>query len=150
MKATATGERPTLIAMLQWLKDNETLAWWLLVASAVMFFGSLLLIPWLAARIPPDYFSEKKRPHSPLHAQHPATWVTLAILRNLLGAILVIAGIAMLLLPGQGILAIVMGVMLLNFPGKYRLERWIIRKPAVHKPINWLRRKSKREPLEIP
>ncbi len=136
--------------MLQWFKDNEALAWWLGIGSIVMFVGSLLMMPWLAARIPADYFTNEKRPPSPLVRKYPALKWPLLIARNLLGVLLVIAGVAMLLLPGQGILAILLGLMLVNFPGKYRLERWFIRKPKVNKAINWLRRKSHREPLEVP
>lgn len=136
--------------MLQWLRDNDTLLWWLGISSVVMFVGSLLLLPWLAAKIPADYFMPAKRPVHPLVQQHPAVRLLIAILRNLLGVVILLAGIVMLILPGQGILAIVLGIMLINFPGKYRLEQWAIRKPSVHKPINWLRRKAGREPLQIP
>lgn len=44
-------------------------------------------------------------------------------LRNVLGAILLVAGIAMLVLPGQGVPTILISLGLMNFPGKYRLER---------------------------
>jgi len=57
------------------------------------------------------------------------------------------AGIVMLVLPGQGILTIVIGLMLSNFPGKYRLERWLVMRPRVLRTINWLRQRSKRNPL---
>jgi hypothetical protein len=136
--------------MMHWLKEHEAMAWWLGIGSAVMFFGSMLALPYLAARIPADYFTNDKRPPSPLAAKYPALRIPLAILRNLLGIIILLAGIAMLVLPGQGILSILLGIMLINFPGKYRLERWFIRKPKVNKAINWLRRKSNREPLQVP
>ena len=47
--------------MLGWLHDNQVLLWWLAVASGVMFCGTLLLVPFLAARIPEDYFLRRKR-----------------------------------------------------------------------------------------
>ena len=136
--------------MLQWLRDNEALLWWLGIGSVVMFVGSLLLLPWLVAKIPADYFMPSKRPVHPLVQRHPVIRLLLAVLRNLLGVVILLAGVAMLILPGQGILAILLGLMLIDFPGKYRLEQWAIRKPSVHKPINWLRTKAKREPLQIP
>lgn len=136
--------------MLQWLRDNDALLWWLGIASVVMFVGSLLLLPWLAARIPADYFMPLKRPRLPLAQQHPVLRILIVVLRNLLGVLILLAGIVMLVLPGQGILAIMLGLMLINFPGKYRLEQWAIRKPSVHKSINWLRAKAGREPLQLP
>jgi hypothetical protein len=65
----------------------------------------------------------------------------------MLGAILVAAGLAMLMLPGQGILTILIGLGVMNFPGKYRLERWIISRPTVLKAVNWIRSKSHHPPL---
>ena len=59
------------------------------------------------------------------------------------------AGIAMLLLPGQGVLTILIGIMLLDFPGKRSLEFWIIRQRGVLKAANWIRRKSNHPPLEV-
>jgi hypothetical protein len=55
----------------------------------------------------------------------------------------------MLVLPGQGLITLFVGFFLIDFPGKYRFEKWLIRRKAVHRPINWLRRKSGREALEL-
>ncbi len=67
--------------------------------------------------------------------------------KNALGYLFVLMGIAMLVLPGQGILTIMIGVTLLDFPGKYRLERWLVSRRPVLRSINWLRRCAGREPL---
>ncbi len=72
------------------------------------------------------------------------------IIKNILGLILLGAGILMLFLPGQGLLTIVLALSLLDFPGKRGLELRLIRQPRVYKAINWLRRKYKRPPLIIP
>jgi hypothetical protein len=69
--------------------------------------------------------------------------------KNLLALTLIAGGIAMLLLPGQGLLTILIGVMLLDFPGKYPLERRIVQQPKVLQTINWLRAKGNRPPLHI-
>ena len=61
-----------------------------------------------------------------------------------------LAGIAMLALPGQGILTILVGITLLNFPGKRRLELRIVRQRRVLRAINWMRAKAKRPPLVLP
>jgi len=72
----------------------------------------------------------------------------LLISKNLLGCVIVLLGIAMLVLPGQGILTIVIGLVLINFPGKYRLERWIITRGPVLRAINLIRQRSGRQPLD--
>ena len=55
----------------------------------------------------------------------------------------------MLVLPGQGIFTIMIGLMLSNYPGKYAIERKFIAIPSVLKSINWLRKKSEKPPIEI-
>ena len=53
----------------------------------------------------------------------------------------------MLVLPGQGLLTLLVGFLLVDAPGKYRLERWLVSRKAVLRPINWLRRRKGRQPL---
>ncbi len=136
--------------MPDWMRQNDALLWWLGLASVVMFIGSLLIMPWLLARLPADYFVRHKRPRSTIARQHPAMRILVLVVRNLLGIILLLAGIAMLILPGQGILTILVALMLLTFPGKYRLERWAVTRRGVMKSINWLRSKARRGPMEMP
>jgi hypothetical protein len=73
-----------------------------------------------------------------------------AILRNVLGVILILGGLAMLVLPGQGVLAILAGLLLTTFKGKHKLARKIVQKPKVEKALQWIREKAHRPPLEIP
>ena len=73
----------------------------------------------------------------------------LVIGKNVLGAIFVVAGIIMLVLPGQGIFTILIGIMLLDFPGKYQFERWIVARRPVFQSINWLRQRAGRAALVL-
>ena len=59
------------------------------------------------------------------------------------------AGIIMLALPGQGILTILVGLMLVDFPGKYGAERWVVGQRSVLKGINWIRTKSGKPRLVV-
>jgi hypothetical protein len=73
--------------------------------------------------------------------QHPIVrWAGL-IIKNILGVLLVLLGLLLSLpgIPGQGLLTILIGVMLLNFPGKRRLERRLVSQPKVLAAINALR-----------
>ena len=85
----------------------------------------------------------------PWGQSHPVMRWSLLVGKNLLGWVVILLGIAMLVLPGQGILTIVIGMILINFPGKYRLERWIITRDSVLRAINAIRKRSGRAPLEI-
>ncbi|MFO7749263.1 MAG: hypothetical protein R6V54_04135 [Desulfobacteraceae bacterium] len=131
------------------IADNRSLIGWLGLISTLTFFTSLLIIPWLIARIPEDYFQHKKR--LPVHSQspHPNLKKCLAMGKNLIGGLFILAGIGMLFMPGQGILTILIGTMMTNFPGKYRLEQKLIRRPAIIGTINWIRNRSNQPPLII-
>ena len=61
-----------------------------------------------------------------------------------------LAGFAMLLVPGQGLLTMAVGLMLSDFPGKYRLEQWLVSRASVWRSINWIRKRARREPLKRP
>jgi len=136
--------------MLDWITIDEATIWYLAVFSIVSFAGTLMLIPVLVIRIPEDYFTEKKR-HGwePWAHEHPVIRWSLLITKNSLGYFLIILGIAMLVLPGQGILTILIGIMFINFPGKYRLERWVVMRGPVLTTINRLRHRAGRMPLVI-
>src|SRR6185503_11462314 len=134
--------------MLHWIDDHQGLFWTLGIASAVMFAASLFIMPALAVRIQPDYFAHDHRPPRPWANQHPAVQLMIVIGKNVLGVILILAGIAMLLLPGQGLLTILVGFFLVDVPAKYKIEQWLMRQPVVHRPINWLRKRAHRPPLQ--
>ena len=98
-------------------------------------------------RIPVDYFAEKKRHRMPWAKQHPFIRWMLLIIKNLFGVVFIILGIAMLVLPGQGLLTILIGIIFLNFPGKYRLGRRLVQLKPVHRAVDWLRHRAGKEPL---
>lgn len=122
--------------------------WSLTACSGVVFLGSLIAIPLLIARLPADYFS--RRPVRDWPTRHPAVHLMLVLAKNLLGVVLLLAGLAMLVLPGQGLLTIFIAIMLLDFPRKRELEGWLIRRPPVFRAANWIRAKRRRPPLELP
>ena len=135
--------------MIEWIHSNETIVWWLVASSAATFIVSLILVPMLIVRIPADYFSYKKRHTKRPEKYPPVIRIIVLILKNLMGLVLVLAGILMLVLPGQGLFTMVVGIMMMNFPGKYKLERWIVERGPVLKSINWLRRRAGHDPLLV-
>ncbi len=124
---------------------------WLAGASAVLGVAGLLAVPWLLVRIPSDYFTaERRRRFAPRSTPaRELRWLGLA-LKNLLGALLLVAGIAMLVLPGQGVLTILLALAWMDFPGKYRLERWLVSRGPTLRTINRIRRARGCEPLQSP
>lgn len=131
--------------MLDWLREN---LWWTFTVSVVMLVGTVVLVPVVVARMPSDYFA--RREPGPWRRRHPVLDWALWAGRTLLGTLFIAAGIAMLVLPGQGILTILIGLMLLEFPGKRELELKLIRRPRVLRAVNWIRARAGRPPLVLP
>lgn len=135
--------------MLEWLSENQTLLTWLSVISLITFVGSLLALPWLVGMIPDDYFLHQSRQSANLKQRHPVVRLLLLIGKNLLGLLLLCGGLLMLFLPGQGLLTIAVGLLLMDYPGKYSLERRIVAHPSILKGINWLRTKGGHSHIKV-
>ena len=138
-----------IIEIINWVQENDALLWWLAIVSVIMFISTLIAVPLVVVRIPDDYFADHKRKKSLLADVPPLAKIILVVVKNIVGFIFVIAGILMLVLPGQGILTILIGLTLLSFPGKYQLSRWLISRRKVHSSVNWIRKRSGRAPLKI-
>ncbi|HVJ91555.1 MAG TPA: PGPGW domain-containing protein [Labilithrix sp.] len=106
-------------------------------ASIAMFVGTLAAIPWLVRRLPADYFV---RPP-------PSRSVWSKISRNALGAALVTTGSVMLVLPGQGILTILLGASIMDLPIKHRLVRRMLEVQRVREGVQRLRVKLGQPPF---
>lgn len=119
------------------------------VLSAAMFVGSLLAIPYVVRRLPPDFPSRGKRAPEPGERRSPGK-LALRVLKNLVGVMLLGAGILALVLPGQGVLMIVVALVLIDFPGKPRLIRRIFRSKKVLDVANRIRKRGGKEPFEAP
>lgn len=136
--------------ILSWIEGRQAFLFWLAGLSGLLCLGSILMLPFLAALIPQDYFSEPQRHRTTLRRMHPLIYLALRLLKNLLGWLLVVAGIIMLVLPGQGLLTILMGLVLSDFPGKFALERRLAGNARIMATINWLRQHRGRPPLDAP
>ena len=124
------------------------------IIAVVLFFvtftGSIAVVSFMLVRLPATYF----------HAEHDrAMWTDRhravrwsgMILKNVVGAVLIILGIVMSLpgVPGQGILTILLGLMLVDLPGKRRWELKLVSRPKVLQTINQLRGRFGKPPLVL-
>ena len=135
--------------MFEWFYNNETLTWWLLVASVISFIVTLIAVPVTLAWLPEDYFLLPDRHRVPWANRHPVLRIPLLLAKNLLGSMFVFAGILMLALPGQGILTIIVGLALMDFPGKYHAERWVVSRHNILRAINWIRARAAKPALIV-
>ena len=116
----------------------------------VTFAISLAIVIFIMVNIPADYF-RKDRPRELWADRHPAVRFLGVFVKNLLGLVLVVLGIVMSIpgVPGQGILTILLGIMLLDFPGKRELEHRLVSRPPVLKAINKLRHRFGKDRLVL-
>jgi hypothetical protein len=136
--------------IMDWVKSHQSMMWWIFAASLAVSLLVPVAVGWAVVQLPADYFAPKKRRRSSVWEEHAVLRPLYLIAKNLLGFTLIVAGIAMLVLPGQGLLTIVIGIILMNFPGKFRLERWLATRRPVWGSLNWLRRKARRPELQRP
>lgn len=112
----------------------------LALSSAVFFVVSLGLVPLLLVRLPADYFLRPTpRRHVLAHAA-----------RNVAGAVLVALGLLLLVLPGQGMLTVLLGVSVLDLPVKRRLLRRVLCQRNVRAAVQKLRARAHRPALLVP
>jgi len=141
---------PSLSAITDWFTAHQALVWWLSAVSLALLLVSPVVAMWFVTRLPRDYFVQEDRRALGSWDKHPAVRVVLLIAKSVLGVVLVLAGVVMLVVPGQGLLTIVAGLLLLEFPGKFRAERWLATRRGVWRSLNWLRKKAGRPELKSP
>jgi hypothetical protein len=136
-----------LLSIVHQYVSTETLVT-LTVLSIAFFVGSLIAIPFILVRLPADFF-DIRVPRLWMENHHPVLRVLGHLVKNLIGALFVFVGFLMLFLPGQGILTMLIGVTMMDFPGKRKLEAKIIGQPTVLNAINSMRVKFGKPPLII-
>jgi len=131
-----------------WLENNSYIFFYAGIVSILIFVFSIVGLRLFIIAIPPDYFINKKRV-SALKNRSILLWIIYIVFKNIIGYIFIIMGLAALVLPGQGILMILVGLMMSDYPKKFDLEKKIITIKAVRKGINWIRIKSNVDKIKL-
>jgi hypothetical protein len=135
-----------------WLPEGWT-AWHLAALSVGLAVSmaaiSVVIVGYVLARLPADYFvnPDAQRPID----RHPVLKVLAVLTRNVIGYALIALGLALSLpgVPGQGLLTVLMGVMLIDFPGKHRFQRWLVTRRVILGAVNRLRARSGQPPFQM-
>ena len=120
--------------------------WWIISGSLILILSVLVIVPFVLIKLPVDYFSCKENSGIINKLSFPYNLI-LIVIKNGTGFILACFGVILLFMPGQGLLTIFAGLMLMNFPGKRNLELHIVRKKPVLNAINWIRAKAGKEKI---
>ena len=120
------------------------------VVFLLTFFGAIAVVAFVVVRLPPDYFEPRVARPFMLAWPRPLRWIGL-LAKNALGVLVIASGVILSLpgMPGQGILMMLLGLMLLDVPGKRAIILRIARIPRVIATINKLRARYGKAPLNV-
>lgn len=109
------------------------------VISALLFVVTLASVPYLLMRLPADYFVKPARSRP----------LGLRMARAFVGSVLVVIGVAMLVLPGQGVLTILFGVTVL-WGANNPIVRWLLARPGIRRVLDRMRERAGERPFILP
>ena len=135
----------------EWLvRFWESLTWgdiaWTIVFSVATIIVSYVLIVIGMIKIPADYFSSTYVREINRDTHFSLRWATF-IVKNIIGFLLIIAGVIMIFTPGPGVPTILLGLIMMDIPGKRPLEARIIKRPEILETVNNLRARYNKPPL---
>ena len=137
--------------IISWSSMNSDLLFLLGSSSIFILIISVFMMVLIISFLPEDYFKSENRNliSSVQNSRYPLLKLLVLITKNFFGVLLLLSGILMLILPGQGILTIITGLVFIDYPGKYKFERKLLRQKGVINSINWIRSRLSKPPLKV-
>ena len=137
--------------IISWSSSNSDLLFLLGSLSIFILIISVFMMVLIISFLSEDYFKSENRNliSSVQNSRYPLLKLLVLITKNFFGILLLVSGILMLVLPGQGILTIITGLVFIDYPGKYKFERKLLRQKGVINSINWIRSRLSRPPLKV-
>ena len=137
--------------IISWSSMNSDLLFLLGSLSIFILIISVFMMVLIISFLPEDYFKSENRNliSSVQNSRYPLLKLLVLITKNFFGILLLLSGILMLVLPGQGILTIITGLVFIDYPGKYKFERKLLRQKGVINSINWIRSRLNKPSLKV-
>ena len=137
--------------IISWSTMNSDLLFLLGSLSIFILIISVFMMVLIISFLPEDYFKSENRNliSSVQNSRYPLLKLLVLITKNFFGVLLLFSGILMLVLPGQGILTIITGLVFMDYPGKYKFERKLLRQKGVINSINWIRSRLSKPSLKV-
>ena len=137
--------------IISWSSMNSDLIFLLGSLSIFILIISVFMMVLIISFLPEDYFKSENRNliSSVQNSRYPLLKLLVLITKNFFGVLLLLSGILMLVLPGQGILTIITGLVFMDYPGKYKFERKLLRQKGVINSINWIRSRLSKPSLKV-
>nr|WP_240919931.1 PGPGW domain-containing protein [Paraglaciecola sp. 20A4] len=124
----------------------------ILLTTAVSI-GYFILMSYIITNMDKRYFIRRKSKGknadviSILSSGKSSVIFIIEMAKILIGIGLLVCGIIMLVLPGQGLITMLIGLSLIPFPGKNELEQNLLSRKSVRSSLNWIRAKANKEPF---
>ena len=129
-----------------WLSEHALLLGALASVSVALFAASIVAAPWAVSRLPSNYLLTRLERNS-----KQGIWYSLtSVSRALLGCLVTLLGLVMLVIPGPGIIMLLLGISIAEFPGKNRLLIYLATRPNVLSSLNWMRKRHGKPPFIHP
>tara|TARA_B100000424_G_C22833284_1_gene445018 strand:+ start:293 stop:724 length:432 start_codon:yes stop_codon:yes gene_type:complete len=137
--------------IISWSSMNSDLLFLFGSLSIFILIISVFMMVIIISFLPEDYFKSENRNliSSVQNSRYPLLKLLVLITKNFFGVLLLLSGILMLVLPGQGILTIITGLVFIDYPGKYKFERKLLRQKGVINSINWIRSRLSKPSLKV-
>ena len=137
--------------IISWSSINSDLLFLLGSFSIFILIISVFMMVLIISFLPEDYFKSENRNliSSVQNSRYPLLKLLVLITKNFFGILLLLSGVLMLVLPGQGILTIITGLVFIDYPGKYKFERKLLRQKGVINSINWIRSRLGKPSLKV-
>jgi len=132
--------------LLTWLSEYRLFVSVLAGASILLLASTVLATPWLVAKLPADYLLAKQTGKI---SGSLTRWLV-NVLRCVVGTALILLGIIMMITPGPGIIVLLLGISVTQFPGKQRLLVHVATRPSVFRSLNWMRQRHHKPPFDAP
>ena len=137
-------------SIVAWLTGYSSILIGLGGLSVLILVFSIAGMGWFIAQIPEDYFTYDKRRGKHWNKYSSKARIAIIIFKNIFGGIMLVGGLFLLVLPGQGLLTMIIGLFLIDYPGKFQLEQKIISIPSIFRSLNWFRAKARKPNLLHP
>ena len=131
-----------------WLMQYQEVFVWIGLLSFFTFLLGLLLMPFVITRLPEDYFLSPQNSDQASTGLRDSSTLFL-VTKNLMGGVLLGLGVVMLFLPGPGLMVALIGISLVDIPGKRWVLGRILNISGLRSAINGLRGKRGRPPLKF-
>ena len=124
-----------------------------ILLTTVVSIAYFIVISYIITQMDKRYFIRKKnagddvseKPH--LTSMNSSVIYVVNIVKIIIGVCLLLCGVVMLVLPGQGLLTILIGLSLVPFPGKNKIEQDLLSRKSVRSSLNWIRMKANKDPF---